>query len=301
MGKRRIISLLLCVFLLVVSIGVGGCGGDKAGSSGKVVIASKQFAENLIFAHVAALLIENNTDLKVDISKIGMGPTEMLHPALAEGEIDLYLEYTGTAWTTVLKGDMLHDSQEVYEKVREAYRDRFGITCLETLGFENTFAIVVRKDVAEELNLSKISDLAEHPELVFIGDSTTFTRPDIYPALQEAYNLDLQQKMVDTTFKLDAVAEGEGDLTNAYTTDGRLKDYDVVLLEDEKKVFPPYYAIYVIRTELLEQHPEIEEALKPLINAIDEEMAMELNYKVEAENQDPADVAEEFLKSRGLI
>jgi len=297
--KRKFLCLLLCVALLVAMLVTVGCGGDKP--EGKVVISSKQFAESLVLAHMAAMLIEHDTDLEADISKIGMGATEMLHPALVEGQIDIYPEYTGTAWMVVLEGDVIHDRQEIYEKTKEAYQDQFKVTCLEPLGFQNTFAIAMPAEVSNELNIKTLSDLAEHHDLTFVGDSTTFTRADVYLGLQETYGIDMKQKVVDTALFYDALADGHGHVTTCFSTDGRLKEYQFVVLEDDKSFFPPYDALYVVRSEILEQFPEIEEALKPLFGSIDEETMIDLNFKVEVENQDPADVAEEYLKSRGLI
>jgi len=299
--KRRLTRLLLCVALAAAMLGAVGCGGGGSKEAGKVVIASKQFAESLILAHMAAQLIEAKTDLAVDISKIGMGATEMLHPALVEGQIDLYPEYTGTAWMVVLEGDVIHDRQEIFEKTKAAYQEKFNITCLDPLGFQNTFAIAMPKEVANERGIKTLSDLAKHNDLTFVGDSTTFTRADVYLGLQETYGIDMKQKVVDTAFFYDALAEGHGHVTTCFSTDGRLKEYDFVVLEDDKHFFPPYDAMYVVRTEILEKYPEVGEALKPLFNSINEEAMIDLNYKVEVENQDPADVAKEYLESRGLI
>lgn len=301
--KQKLVSLLLCLVLVASLFGVVGCGGgDEADESkGEVIIASKQFAESLILSHMAAILIEEKTDLKADISKLGMGATELLHPALAEGEIDLYPEYTNTAWMVVLEGDPIYDRQECYEKVESAYQEKFNLTCLEPFGFDNTFVVAVLQDVAKDLNLKTIGDLADHPELSFIGDSTTFTRPDVYLGLQETYGLDLKQVVVDTTFFYEALNQREGDVIAYFATDGQSKKYDLFTLEDDKHFFPPYDGMYVIRNEVLEQYPEIKDALTPLAGMLDDATMVGLNYEVEVENRDAADVAEEFLKSKGLI
>lgn len=301
----KVTALLLAVLLMSLLF-VGGCGEPEevAGDDYTVVIAGKGWAENMTLAYMAALLIEANTDLKVDTSKVNMGPTEMLHPALVEGQIDLYPEYTGTAWMVVLKQDVIQDRVEIFEKVRDAYQEQFAITCLEPLGFQNTFAIAMPKEKAEELGITKLSELAAIPGLTFVGDSTTFTRPDLYLGLVETYGMDMKnmkQVIVDTAFFYEALAQGQGDVTTCFSTDGRLKEYGFVVLEDDKNFFPPYDAMFVVRTALLEQYPQIAEALAPLLGTIDEETMTELNYKVEVEKQDPEDVARDFLKARGLI
>ncbi|AFV12211.1 glycine betaine/carnitine/choline-binding protein [Thermacetogenium phaeum DSM 12270] len=300
--RKSICWAILLVFIFSIGF-VGGCGKEEAQTSeDKIVIASKQFAESYILAHMAAILLKEKAGLDVDTSKIGMGATELLHPALVSGQIDLYPEYTGTAWMVVLKQPVLHDREEIYNRVKEDYQDKFKIACLPPLGFQNTFAIAMPKEKAEELNITTISDLAKHPGLTLVGDSTTWTRPDVYPGLQKTYGLNLKKKMVDTNFFYEALAQGQGDVTTCFSTDGRLKEYNFTVLQDDKNFFPPYDAMYVVRSEILKKHPEIEEkALKPLFGAIDEKTMIDLNYQVEVEKKDPAEVAREFLKSKGLI
>jgi len=218
-----------------------------------------------------------------------------------EGQIDLYPEYTGTAWMVVLKQEVIQDRVEIFEKSRDAYQEQFGITCLDPLGFQNTFAIAMPREKAEELGITTLSELTAFPDLTFVGDSTTFTLPDVYLGLAETYGLNMNQVIVDTAFFYEALAQGQGDVTTCFSTDGRLKEYGFVVLEDDKSFFPPYDAMFVVRTELLEQYPEIAEALAPLLGTIDGETMTELNYKVEVEQQEPEDVAREFLKARGLI
>jgi glycine betaine/choline ABC-type transport system substrate-binding protein len=303
--SKKIICLLLAVFVGSFFILLGGCRSNEEGepkqSKGEVVVASKQYAEGYILGHMAAILIEEKTDLEVDKSKIGMGATEILHPAMVEGQIDLYPEYTGTSWMVVLKQPVLHDREEIYEKTKKSYEEEFNIACLPPLGFNNTFAIAMIKEKAEELNIKTLSDLAEHPGLTLVGDSTTWTRPDVYPGLQKEYGLDLEKKMVDTNFFYEALAQGQGDVTTCFSTDGRLKEYDLTVLEDDKNFYPHYDGMYVVRAEVLEEFPEIEEALKPLFGNIDEETMIGLNYQVEVEQKDPVDVAREFLESQNLI
>ena len=301
--SRKIIYLLLAVF--VGSFGLLGCGTKEepkeSKAKGKVVVASKQYAEGYILGHMAAILIEEKTDLEVDKSKIGMGATEILHPAMVEGQIDLYPEYTGTSWMVVLKQPVLHDRDEIYEKTKDSYKEEFNIVCLPPLGFNNTFAIAMPKEKAEKLNIKTISDLADHPGLTLVGDSTTWTRPDVYPGMKKAYGLDLKKKMVDTNFFYEALAQGQGDVTTCFSTDGRLKKYGFTVLEDDKSFYPHYDGMYVVRAEVLEKYPEIKEALKPLFGNIDEETMIGLNYQVEVEKKDPVEVAREFLKSQKLI
>lgn len=242
------------------------------------------------------------TDYTVDISKIGMGPTELLHPAMVAEQIDIYPEYTGTSWMVVLaETEVVMDRQEIFEKVRDKYAEQYKITSVNPLGFQNTFAIAMKRELAEELNISKISDLANHPNLIMVGDTETFTRPDVYPGLAKTYGLDLQTKTVDTAFFYEALAQDLGHVTTCFSTDGRLKKYDFVVLADDKSFFPPYDAYFKVRSVLFEKHPTLQATLEVLSGAIDAEMMTELNYRVEVLQEDPATVAREFLTVKGFI
>lgn len=314
------ISALLVVLLLVSALFVAGCSqpaeevGEEevveeevveeeavAEEPGTIIIAAKGWSENMTLGYMAALLIEANTVHAVDTSKINMGPTEMLHPALVESQIDLYPEYTGTAWMVVLAQELITDRTEIFEKSRDAYMEQFGITMLEPLGFQNTFAIAMTKERAEELGVTKLSDLAGIPDLTFVGDNTTFTRPDVYPGMAAMYGFEMNQVIVDTAFFYEALAQGQGDVTTCFSTDGRLKQYGFVVLEDDKSFFPPYDAIYVLRPGLLDEYPSIADALAPLLGSLDEATMTDLNFKVEVEMEDPEDVAREYLESIGLL
>jgi glycine betaine/choline ABC-type transport system substrate-binding protein/serine/threonine protein kinase len=270
-----------------------------------IILAAKGWSENMTLGYMAALLIEANTVHSVDTSKINMGPTEMLHPALVEGQIDIYPEYTGTSWMVVLGNEeVISDRREIYEASRDAYLEQFGIVMLEPIGFQNTFAITMTAERAAELGVTKLSELAAIPDLTFIGDNTTFTRPDLYLGLGETYGIDMDsvnRVIVDTSFFYEALVQGSGDIATLFSTDGKLYVYDFVIIEDDKNFFSPFDAIYVLRPGLLDEYPSIAEALAPLLGSIDEATMIELNYKVEVEMQDPEDVARDYLESVGLI
>ncbi len=311
------ISALLIVLLLASALFVAGCSqpaadvpaDDPAGEAGEepttIVVAAKGWSENMTLGYMAALLIEANTVHSVDTSKINMGPTEMLHPALVEGQIDLYPEYTGTSWMVVLGNEeVISDRGEIFEASRDAYMEQFGITMLDPIGFQNTFAMAMTAERAAELGVTTLSELAAIPDITFIGDNTTFTRPDLYLGLGEAYGIDMdsvKRVIVDTSFFYEALDQGQGDVTTLFSTDGRLKEYGFVILEDDKSFFPPYDAIYVLRPGLLDEYPSIADALAPLLGSIDEATMTELNFKVEVEMEDPEDVAREYLESIGLL
>lgn len=312
MKSFKIVVIVLIVFMMALFM-VSGCDEEPAvdvdaGADEEpyiVNLAAKGWSENMTLGYMAALLIEEHTVHTVDTSKINMGPTEMLHPALVEGQIDIYPEYTGTSWMVVLgEEEIISDRMEIFEKSRDAYMEQFDIVMMEPIGFQNTFAIAMTPEKVEELGVSKLSELADIPDLTFIGDNTTFTRPDLYLGLAETYGIDMDginRVIVDTSFFYEALDQGEGDLTTLFSTDGRLKEYGFVVLEDDKNFFPPYDAIYVVRGEILEKYPSISEALEPLLGTIDEETMTELNYLVEVQMEDPEDVAREYLESVGLL
>lgn len=311
------VSALFLVLIFAAFLFVSGCSQPAADVPAEepveeaaeepttIILAAKGWSENMTLGYMAALLIEANTVHSVDTSKINMGPTEMLHPALVEGQIDIYPEYTGTSWMVVLGNEeVISDRREIYEASRDAYLEQFGIVMLEPIGFQNTFAMAMKAERAAELGVTTLSELAAIPDLTFIGDNTTFTRPDLYLGLGEAYGIDMDnvnRVIVDTSFFYEALDQGEGDVTTLFSTDGRLKEYGFVILEDDKSFFPPYDAIFVVRGEILDQYPSILEALTPLLGTIDEATMTELNFKVEVEMQDPEDVAREYLESVGLI
>jgi osmoprotectant transport system substrate-binding protein len=311
--KALKVSALFLVLIFAALLFVSGCSqpaadvpaDEPAEDAGEepttIVIAAKGWSESMTLGYMAALLIEANTVHSVDTSKINMGPTEMLHPALVAGQIDIYPEYTGTAWMVVLEQEAITDSTEIFEKSRDAYMEQFGITMLDPLGFGNPFAIAMTKERAEELGVSKLSDLADIPGLTFVGDNTTFTRPDVYIGMAETYGFEMEQVVVDTAFFYEALVQGQGDVTTCFGTDGRLKQYGFVVLEDDKNFFPPYDAVYVLRPGLLDEYPSIAEALAPLLGSLDVETMIDLNFLVEVEMQDPEDVAREYLESVGLI
>ena len=172
-----------CLVLLVIAVAaLAGCGTAPAPQAAKpepkIVIASKPFAEQFILAHMAAEVLKAKAKVAVDISKIGMGPSELLHPALLKGQIDVYPEYTGTAWMAVLKQPVERDKKLLFSKVKAAYAEQFKLEWLPLLGFQNTFALAVTQETAAKWQLKTIGDLARQSNLTLMGDATAFTRDD---------------------------------------------------------------------------------------------------------------------------
>lgn len=306
-STKKIVVASLTAFALMGTLLVG-CGTTTATKPtttekpGKVVIGSKQFSEQYVLGYIMAEILKAKTKLEVDDSKVGMGPTELLTPAMEKGQIDMYPEYTGTGLTVVLKQPVEYDKQKVYDKVKAGYEATYKMTWLTPFGFEDTFAIGVREATAKELNLVTLSDLAKHPELIFLGDETTWTREDQYPGLQKVYGFtNKNKKTMDINLKWAALEKKEVDIIPAFSTEGSLKKYNVTVMKDDKSFFPPYDCAIVIRQETLAKYPEINDALKPLFGAINEKDMIDMNYQVDVEHKDAKEVAKAFLKGKGLI
>lgn len=300
---RRLVLLVVAGLLLVTAAGCG-TGTRQTGSSaaGTVVVASKQFPEQYIVAHMVTDMLRAKTNLHVDDSKIGMGATELLMPAMEKGQIDMYPEYDGTALTVVLKHAPMHNEQAEQAYVKAQYAEKYHMAWLPPFGFEDGFAIVVRTSTAQRLHLKTLSDAAKYPNLVFGGDDTTFTRPDQYPGLQKVYGFhNTTKKVMDTDFFYQALMSKQVDIIPGFTTDPQLKKLPVTVLQDNKHFFPPYYCDLVVRQQTLDKYPQILTALKPLFGAISTRDMIDLNYEVVYGHKDPATVARDFLKQKGLL
>ncbi len=282
---------LLAVLALTVTV-FAGCTSGK-----KVVIGSKDFTENKILAEIMAQLIENNTDIKVE-RKINMGGTFVCFEAMKKGQIDIYPEYTGTGLTAQLKLPVETDPEQVYATVSTEFEKQFQIKWLKPIGFNNTYALAVPQELASKNNLESISDLGNFAkDLVFGAEHEFFNREDGYDGLIKVYDLTFKNiAKMDVSLKYQAIGQGKMDVTDAFTTDGQLKALNLMVLKDDKNFFPPYYAAPIVRNEVLENNPQLEELLNKLAGTIDDQKMQELNYKVDNEKQTIKKVAEDFLK-----
>lgn len=269
----------------------------------KVVVASKPHAEQYILGEMICQLIEEKTDLEVE-RKLGIGGgTANVHPAMLKGDIDIFPEYTGTSWLFVLKEEHIADKDDLYDQVAKRYEEDYQIKWLGRYGFNNTFCLAVRKDVAEDLGLASYSDLKDKGlEIIFGAEYDFYERKDGLQGLQEVYGMTFKEnKELDIGLKYEAIGSGEVDIIDAFSTDGLLAFYDLKVLEDDKSFFPAYEAATIIRTEVLEKYPELEEVLAPLEGLITDEDMIRLNCEVEKELKDPEDVARAFLVEKGLL
>ena len=268
-----------------------------------VVVASKPHAEQYILAEMISLLIETHTDITVE-KKIGIGGgTANIHPAMMNGEIDIYPEYTGTGLLFVLKDDLIVDPAELYDSVKSRYMEEYNLQWMGLYGFNNTYALTVKGPTAEKYNLETYEDLAlASKDLVFGAEYDFFEREDGYEALKNTYGFEFKDtKEMDIGLKYEALESDEVDVINAFSTDGLIKQYGLKVLKDSKNFFPSYQAATVIRKETLDKYPELEGVLEKLTGQISDEEMIQMNYEVEKENKDPKDVAQQFLKQKGLI
>lgn len=296
---KKFIALLLALVLALALF--TGCGGSKKG----ITIASKQFTENILLAEMYAQLVEAKTDIPVT-RKLNLGGTSVCLPAMQSGEIDVYFEYTGTAYNEILKLDMDPDmsSDELLSICKDKLNSELGFTFLDPVGLNNTFAVAIRADRKAELGVSTLSELgAVSGDLRFGANHVFYTREsDGYDSLIEVYGLNFKEALkMDTSLLYDAIDKDELDVMIVYATDALLKKYDMTILTDDKELFPPYHGAPMIRNEVLEKYPELAEVLNSIAGKIDDTLMQELNYQVDVENRAVEDVAKEFLTQNGYI
>ncbi len=266
-----------------------------------VIVGSKGFTEQLVLGNIVSLMMESN-GFKVD-RKIGLGGTVICHEAIVRGDINVYVEYTGTGLTAILKKPVLKDPEEVYQVVKKDYEEKFKLTWLKPWGFNNTYCIVMRKDDAARLKVKKVSDLKPiAKDLVFGATIEFMARPDGVPGLTKLYDLKFKdQKGMDPGLVYKAIAEKQVDVISGFATDGRIPAFNLVVLEDDLKFFPPYYAAPVVRMDLLSKAPQIADILNRLAGKISDIDMASLNYTVDGKKMDAEGVAKDFLKSNGLV
>lgn len=285
-------------FLGAGALVLAGCG--RSGND--VVVASKNFTEQYVLGELLAQQIEAHTSLRVD-RRLNLGGTFVCHQALLAGQVDLYAEYTGTALTAILEAPVSSDPSAVYEAVRDAYRSRFSLEVGAPLGFDNTFAIVVRRADARELGLRAISDLARVAPQWQAGFGYEFMeRSDGYRGLAETYGLRFgsDPRIMDLGLLYRALAERQVDVVAGNSTDGQIAALDMVVLDDDRHYFPPYQAVVVVRAESLRLHPELRAALAPLAGKISADEMRRMNYAVDGAHEDPAAVVAEFRTAHAL-
>ncbi len=268
----------------------------------RIVVGSKFFTEQVVLAELLAQHIEARTGVPVE-RRGNLGSTQICHQALLGGGIDLYVEYTGTALTAVLGEKPSGDSRAVYERVRQAYSDRFGLVVTEPLGYENTFAMVIRGEDARRNHLRAMSDIAPLAPRWRVGVGYEFLeRPDGYRGWSERYGLRFAEspRVMDLGLIYRALKERQVDIVAGNSTDGLIEALGLVALEDDLHYFPPYDAVPIVRREALERFPQVRSALAELAGKITAADMRRLNYAVDGEHREVADVVRSFRQSKGL-
>ncbi|HEM2829884.1 TPA: ABC transporter permease/substrate-binding protein [Streptococcus suis] len=273
-------------------------------STKQLVIAGKLGAEPEILINMYKLLIEDRTDIKVEI-KPNFGKTSFLYEALKSGSIDIYPEYTGTITSTLLKNssmDLSTNPEEVYTYAKEAILEQDGLMYLAPMAFQNTYALAVTEDYAQKNGIEKISDLAKVQQTAVAGFSLEFNdREDGNIGLKNLYNLQLNVKTMEPSLRYEAIKSGNVQIIEAYSTDSKVVTYKLKILEDDKQLFPPYQAAPLLSKETLEKYPELEQVLGVLAGKISTEEMTQMNYAVDVEGKSAEQVAREYLEQEGLL
>ncbi len=291
--KRKTIASVLSAALalsLVVSVQVP--------AADTIRVGSKDFTENEIVAELYALALE---DAGYDVDRIFDIAGSVIHTSIVNDEIDLYPEYTGTGLISILQLDPITDPQEVYDTVKEAYEDQFGLTWLDYAEANDGQGLFISKAASDEYGITTISDLQKNAEnLRFASQGEFDEREDGLPGLEKVYGPFnwKSSKIYDNGLKYNVVENDEADVAPAYTTEGRLAEADkFVLLEDDKQAWPPYNLAPVVRDSVLEENPDIPEILGRIDAALDTETITALNAQVDVDKEEYEDVAASFYES----
>ncbi|BDR65978.1 ABC transporter permease [Clostridium tetani] len=295
--RNRIIALSTCI-ILIISFGIF----NYRKKANTIVIGSKDYVEQEVLCNLMAEMLKNHTDLNVE-TKFQLGGSSVVVEAIKKGDIDIYPEYTGVGLMYVLKLPHDSDTDRVYNTVKKGFKDEMNLEFLKPFGYNNTYAVAVRKDTAKEYDLKKVSDIAKVSNNLKSGFTVSFVdRQDGLLGLEKNYGLKFKEVLkMDSGVRYSSLINKQTDVTDAFTTDGMLKSLDLVLLEDDKGVFPPYYAAPVIKSETLEKYPEVEEILNKLADKISEKDMIEMNYNVDELGMTAQQSAINFLRKKGLI
>ncbi|MFP4362346.1 MAG: glycine betaine ABC transporter substrate-binding protein [Spirochaetia bacterium] len=298
--RKTIITILTLVLFSTLCFAGGS-------SEATLRVGSKNFTEQYVMSEMISLMLE---DAGFNVNKnFGMS-SFAVRSALETNQIDLYADYTGTGWTAYLEhDDQINDPVELFERVQAEDAAENDIVWLERFNVNNTYALAVSQEFAEEHDLQTLSDLADlinsNPQEYTIAlDYEFYERPDGFFAMADTYNMEADEGQVRTMeigLSYEAIESGDIDVAMVFSTDGKLRRYNLFVLEDNRNFFPVYNLAVTVHADVLEEYPEIEEILSPLANTLTEEQMTNMNYQVDAENREPIDVAREYLVEQGLI
>lgn len=293
---RSALAALGAVFLGAFLAGCGARGADT------IVVGSKNFPEQALLGEILAQRLEARTHLRVE-RRFYLAGSYICQQAMLAGRIDTYVEYTGTALTAILHDPIESDPAAVFAKVQAQYKARFNFEVMPSLGFNNTFAMVVRGEDARRLHLATLSSAAPYARDWRAGFGFEFMeRPDGYSGLARAYGLRFSTppRVLDLGLLYRALLDKEVDIVAGNSTDGLLAARDLVILADDKHYFPPYEAVPIVREDTLARHPEMRAAIAGIAGKISDAQMQKMNYAVAGQGRDASDVAREFLHSQGL-
>lgn len=298
--KRFFVLFLISA---VLATGIASCfSGVQVSGGGDIILASKDFTEQDILGELLAQQIEVKTGLRVD-RRPRLGGSFVCHQAITSGKIDVYIEYTGTAFTGILKQKPIADAGEVHKQLKQLYDNQFNLEVMPSLGFENTFAMIVRGEDAQRYNLKTLSQAAQYTPQWRGGFGYEFLeREDGFPGLARAYNLEFSSppQIMDLGLIYRALIQKQVDLIAGNSTDGQIARLGLVVLKDDKHYFPPYEAAPIVRQETLNKYPQLRDAIGSLAGKISADEMQQMNYLVEGELGDIREVVRDFLQTKGL-
>ena len=300
--KAKRVNKIIVVIIFLVAIIIVGSTIFPIKKQDTLNIATKPMSEQYILGEMLDIYIEQETDLNVELTQGVGGGTSNIQPAMENKEFDIYPEYTGTAWNMVLKKDGVY-TEDLFTTLQDEYRNLLQMEWLGMYGFNNTYGLAVRKEIAEKYNLKTYSDLKTvASQLVFGAEYDFYEREDGYEALCNSYGLSFKEtRDMDIGLKYQAINQKEIDVMVVFTTDGQLSASDITVLKDDKNFFPSYLCGNVIRLEVLNKHPELKDVFENLTNIISDKDMAKMNYMVETEGKEPREVAKMCLKNAGLI
>jgi len=295
-------GILLFLAALILSLAFTACPGGRRGDT--IVIGAKDFTEQFILGYILQALIEEHTDLNTRV--VSNLPTWILFQSLSQpgGEVDIYIEYTGTIVGNIFGDTTPRSPDETFRVAREGLRDRYNIRMLDRIGFNNTYTLSVRPDTAQQFNLWTISDLARVSNQLILGGTMEFVnREDGLLGLRRAYGgLEFRSEVtINGVLRYTALMNDEIQVTDAFSTDGMLLRFNLVVLEDDLEFFPAYHAAVLMLEETAQRFPQLVEVSNMLTGVLDDQSMRRLNYLVDGEQQSPQAVARNFLREAGLI
>ncbi|HLR53853.1 MAG TPA: ABC transporter permease/substrate-binding protein [Pseudogracilibacillus sp.] len=296
-GFKSLIVMLVLVILVIFAPFL-----FKGGEQEEITIGGKLNAEPEILINMYKLLIEDETDINVNLEP-ELGKTAFVFEALKNKSIDIYPEFTGTAIVTFMEEEAdSNKEEEVYEQARDGMKEQFDMEYLKPMKYNNTYTVSVKEEFAEENDLETMGDLKEVEDDAVAGFTLEFNdRQDGYQGMKDVYDLDLEVQTMDPGLRQEAIKSDEVQMIDAYATDSYMIDLGLVSLDDPEDLFPPYQGAPLMREETLDEYPELEEILNQLAGKISDKEMREMNYEVDFEDQPPREVAKDFLENEGLL